>query len=155
MVERPFFDSSVLVAGLLDQGEASRAPMAVFDALQAGQIENPQTAWHCCLEFFAVVTRLPPGLRLDPDVALQLLEEEIVDRFEVHQMPARRVPTFFADAVAQGIGGGRVYDFHIAEVALASDPGAVVTENRRHFISLQRHGIPVLSAAELLEAAGV
>ncbi|HMB54346.1 MAG TPA: PIN domain-containing protein, partial [Thermoanaerobaculia bacterium] len=81
MMERPFFDTSVLVAGVLDLGEASEAPQALFDALNEGKIQSPQTAWHCCLELFSVVTRMPPGLRLAPEDALQLVEQEILARF--------------------------------------------------------------------------
>jgi hypothetical protein len=151
LVERPFFDTSVLVAGVLDLGEVSEAPQTLFDAIHEGRVQKPQTAWHCCLEFFAVVTRMPPDLRLAPGDALQLVEQEILDRFEVHQLPTDRLPHLFRAAVSHGIAGGRIYDLHIAEVALSCHPGAVITENRRHFTSLQRQGLPVLTAAELLE----
>ncbi len=44
--------------------------------------------------------------------------------------------------------GGRVYDAHIAEIARLSGVKVVVTDNRRHFLSLARHGIRVLGAEE-------
>lgn len=41
-----------------------------------------------------------------------------------------------------------MYDAHIAEIARISKAKAVVTDNRRHFLSLARHGIRVLAAEE-------
>jgi hypothetical protein len=35
------------------------------------------TAWHCCLEFFSVATRLPPEFRVSPRDAATLVEEEV------------------------------------------------------------------------------
>jgi len=48
-----------------------------MDAVANGQIERPLTAWHCCLEFYSVTTRLPEEYRLEPEIALRLLREEI------------------------------------------------------------------------------
>jgi hypothetical protein len=61
-----FFDTSVLVAGMVDLGRESEAAIAVIDAVADARIRDPRTAWHCCLEFFSVTTRLPeetPGSR--------------------------------------------------------------------------------------------
>jgi hypothetical protein len=37
--------------------------------------------WHCCLELYSVTTRLPEEYRLEPEVALRFLREEIFPRF--------------------------------------------------------------------------
>jgi len=42
-------------------------------AVAAGRVEKPATAWHCCLEFFSVATRLPPEYRVTPADAVTLL----------------------------------------------------------------------------------
>ncbi len=144
-----FLDTSVLVAGMVDLGEGSRAPFAVLDAVAEGAIERPATAWHCCLEFFSVTTRLPEEYRLEPGVALRFVEEEIFGRFAVHGLAAAARERFFRRAVAAGIGGGAVYDAHIAEIARTSGARAVVTENRRHFARLLGDGTRVVTAAEL------
>jgi hypothetical protein len=51
--------------------------------------------------------------------------------------------------------GGRVYDAHIAEIARLSGARAVVTDNRRHFAGLARHGIRVLGAEEFARSANL
>jgi hypothetical protein len=57
-----------------------------MDAVADGRIERPLTAWHCCLEFYSVTTRLPEEYRLEPETALRLLREEIFPRFSIHDL---------------------------------------------------------------------
>lgn len=148
---RVFFDSSVLLAGLLDIGEASADGQVMLDAVADGRIPEALTAWHCCLEIFSVATRLPEEYRVEPAAAARLLDEEILSRFRVVQLPPGEVPCFFGAAATDGVQGGRVYDLHIAEVARRAEAKEVVTDNRRHFVSLLRHGVRVLTSAEAVE----
>jgi predicted nucleic acid-binding protein len=143
---RAFFDTSILVSGLIEMDETPTPAGAIVDAIGDGRLHEPMTAWHCVLEFYSVATSLPGGLRLDPAHAGQLVREEILERFEVHDIPP---------AAREDFIGGRVYDAHIAEAARLAGAGLVVTENRRHFMPLLRHGIRVLTAAEFVEEHGV
>ena len=149
-----FFDTSVLIAGTIDFGHSSHHALLLMDAVADGRIERPLTAWHCCLEFYAVTTRLPEEYRLEPETALRLLREEIFGRFSVHDLQAELREEFLVSAVREGTTGGRVYDAHIAEVARQAGARLVATENRRHFTSLLRHGIRVLVSAELVDEIG-
>jgi hypothetical protein len=54
-----FFDTSVLIAGTIDFGHSSQHALLLMDVVADGRIERPLTAWHCCLEFYSVTTRLP------------------------------------------------------------------------------------------------
>ena len=145
-----FFDTSVLVAGMVELGPDSEAPFRLLDAVASGRIAPARTAWHCCLEFFSVTTRLPEEYRLDPDTALRFVQGELLGRFEVDALPARNRRSFLISAVDQGVSGGRIYDAHIAEVARRAGSEIVVTENRRHFTGLLRHGVRVLLSSELV-----
>jgi hypothetical protein len=89
-----FFDTSVLLAGLIEFGPMSVEAQRVMAGIAARRARRPHTAWHCCLEFYAVSTRLPEELRLSPSDALRLIEEEILARFRVHQLPERVQPEF-------------------------------------------------------------
>jgi hypothetical protein len=51
-------------------------------------LAKPGTAWHCCLGFFSVATRLPPEFRLRSADAIRLLEEEVFGRLTIHDLPA-------------------------------------------------------------------
>jgi predicted nucleic acid-binding protein len=150
-----FFDTSVLIAGMIDFGSSSHHALLLMDAVADGRIERPLTAWHCCLEFYAVTTRLPEEYRLDPEAALRFLREEIFARFSVHDLPAELREKFLVSTTGEGTAGGRIYDAHIAEIARLAGAQIVATENRRHFTPLLRHGIRVLVSTELADELGL
>jgi predicted nucleic acid-binding protein len=144
---RVFLDTSVLLAGMIDIGPASAPSQRLLDLLARPRSPfRPATAWHCCLEFYAVSTRLPEEYRLDPAAAVELLESEVLGRMEICDLPgARRGPLLRRSAQA-GVRGGRLYDAHIAEVAAGARSRWVVTDNVRHFASLETQGIRVLTS---------
>jgi predicted nucleic acid-binding protein len=145
-----FLDTSVLLAGLIDFGPQSAPAQSVMHAVAERRVAPAATAWHCCLEFFSVATRLPPEFRLTPADAVTLLKDEVLARMSVHELPASdRLPMLVA-AARDGIAGGRVYDTHIAEVARAAGATVVVTDNRRHFLSALRYEMRVETPAEFL-----
>jgi predicted nucleic acid-binding protein len=150
-----FFDTSVLIAGMIDFGPSSEHALLVMDAVADGRIECPLTAWHCCLEFYSVTTRLPEEYRLEPEAALRLLREEIFARFSIHDLAAELREEFLVSSVQEGTAGGRIYDAHIAEIARQAGARLVATENRRHFTPLLRHGIRVLVSSELAAESGL
>jgi predicted nucleic acid-binding protein len=150
-----FVDTSVLLAGLVELGDHSLAPSRILDAIARGSIRHPLTAWHCCLEFYSVATRLPAGLRLEPEQARRLIEAEILARFDVRDLPSELRLRFLADVARDRVSGGAVYDAHIAETALAASARIIVTDNRRHFVALLRHGIRVWNALEFIEGSGL
>jgi predicted nucleic acid-binding protein len=145
-----FFDTSVILAGLIDFGPQSAPAQSLLHAVAERRISDCMTAWHCCLEFFSVATRLPPEYRLTPADAVRLLEDEIMARMAVHELPAAARAAMIAAAAQDGMTGGRIYDAHIAEVARAVKSETIVTDNRRHFISALRYGMRVETPAEYL-----
>jgi predicted nucleic acid-binding protein len=150
MAVSTFLDTSVLLAGLVDFGPQSAPAQSVLHAVAEKKVAGPGTAWHCCLEFFSVSTRLPPEFRISPADASHLLQEEVFARMAVHDLPANDRVTLLRSAVQDGTAGGRIYDVHIAEVARAAGATVVVTDNRRHFLSALRHGLRVETPAEFL-----
>jgi predicted nucleic acid-binding protein len=145
-----FLDTSVLVAGLIDFGPQSAPAQSLLHAVAEKQVPPPATAWHCCLEFFSVSTRLPAEFRLTVADAVRLLEEEVFARMGIHDLPAADRRAMLKQAAQDGAAGGRIYDTHIAEVARAAGATVVVTDNRRHFLAALRHGIPVETPTEFL-----
>ena len=147
-----FLDTSVLLAGLVDFGPQSGPAQSVMHAVAEKTVPAPATAWHCCLEFFSVATRLPAGYRLKPADATRLVQEEIFGRMTVHDLPAGERLAFLITAGQDGTAGGRIYDSHIAEVARAAGAKLVITDNRRHFLAALRYGIRVETPSEFLAA---
>jgi predicted nucleic acid-binding protein len=149
-----FLDTSVILAGLVDFGPQSAPAQSLMHAVAEKHITSPATAWHCCLEFYSVATRLPPEFRVSPADAVTLLEEEVFARMAVHDLPAADRLTMLRGATRDGIAGGRIYDSHIADVARASGARVVVTDNRRHFVSALRYDLRVETPAEFLAQLG-
>jgi len=148
-----FLDTSVLLAGLVDFGPQSAPAQSVLHAVAEREIAAA-TAWHCCLEFFSVSTRLPPEFRLVPADAVRLLEEEVFERMTVHDLPAGDRLAMLRLAARDGMHGGRIYDVHIADVARSARALVIVTDNRRHFLAALRHGIRVETPPEFLASKG-
>ena len=150
MAVEVFFDTSVLLAGLIDLGPQSGPAQSVLHAVAEKTIRAPGTAWHCCLEFFSVATRLPPEFRLRPEDAARLLEEEIFGRMTVHDLPVADREQMLRFLASDRITGGRIYDVHIAEIARSAGARVIVTDNRRHFLSALRHDLRVETPSEFL-----
>jgi predicted nucleic acid-binding protein len=147
MVREAFLDTSVLLGGLIDLGPSVQAAQDVMEAVANGRARRPTTAWHCCLEFYAVATRLPEEFRLAPQDALRLLEREVLGRFRVLDLEPEARPSFLSVAVQQRVAGGRIYDAHIGAIARAAGAKVVVTDNIRHFSDLAREGCRVVDSA--------
>jgi predicted nucleic acid-binding protein len=147
-----FLDTSVLLAGLIDFGPQSAPAQSVMHAVAEQRIQHPSTAWHCCLEFFSVATRLPPEFRLNPSDAAMLLDQEVFSRFAVHDLPQTARVGMLQAAAHDGVAGGRIYDTDIAETARAAGATVIVTDNRRHFLSALRYGIRVETPTEFVAA---
>jgi predicted nucleic acid-binding protein len=145
-----FLDTSVLLAGLIDFGPQSAPAQSVMHAVSEGRVQSAATAWHCCLEFYSVATRLPPEFRLTPHDAVTLLEQEAFARITVHDLPPADRIGMLRAAAHDAISGGRIYDAHIAEVARAVRAAVIVTDNRRHFLSALRYDVRVETPAEFL-----
>jgi len=149
---RVFLDTSVLLAGLIDFGPQSAPAQSLLHAVAEQRLREAATAWHCCLEFFSVSTRLPPEFRLPPADAVRLLAEEVFARMQVHDLPAANRLPMLRTAAHDAIAGGRIYDTHIAEVARAVGASVIVTDNRRHFVSALRYDVRVETPAEFVES---
>jgi predicted nucleic acid-binding protein len=150
-----FFDTSILVAAFIEMGETPSPAEAALDAIASERVSRPLTAWHCVLEFYSVATRLPAKVRMDPSSAAAIVRGQILQRFEVCDLPAGARGAFIDGMVAERIAGGRIYDAHVAEAARLAGAEVVVTENRRHFVPLMRYGIRVMTAAEFAEEYGI
>lgn len=116
-------------------------------AVAEGAPRRSLTAWHCCLEFYAVATRLPEEFRLSPTDAGRLVEEELLGRLQVVDLPASARLELVRQAVRERVAGGRLYDAHIAETAHGAGARLVVTDNVRDFSGLRLHGVRVIDSA--------
>lgn len=96
------------------------------------------------VEAYAVLTRLPPPHRLNPDDALALLNTNFLEPGKVVTLDERAYRALLRSAPAKTIVGGRVYDAVIVECAIRGTATTLLTFNERDFASLAPPGIEIV-----------
>lgn len=148
-MKKVFLDTNIFVAGLLEIS-ADSACRDILVALAHRRLRSGVTAWHCCLEFFSVTTRLPPDYRLSAEAALALLTEHVFNRVEVVDLPVEDAVLWLKKQAASEIRGGLVYDAHLAQIAHSSGCAMLVTTNLSDFRQVTPHGIELLSPRQFV-----
>lgn len=124
-------DTSVVIAALLASHEHhTRALPVVWAALDGRMAVLPLPA---LLEAFAVLTRLPPHLRLRPAYARAALEANFRHQASLVSLDTESGWPLLEAAGAAGIAGGAIYDFQILQCAKRAGATRLATLNRRHF----------------------
>ena len=149
-MKKIFLDTNVFVSGLLESS-SDPACHAILDALAARRLRSCVTAWHCCLEFFSITTRLPLDYRLSPEAAVVLMVEHIFDKVEVSDLPVEHAIEWMRKLAGSHARGGLIYDAHIAQVAHHSGCALLVTHNTVDFRKIAPHGVEVLNPREFVE----
>lgn len=124
-----FFDTSVLVSAVLVQNVDHDRSLAVY--LSANQ-KHSFCAAHSLAEVYSTLTRMPANQRMQCDQALSVIED-ITKRFRTMALDSAEYYSVIADAVAQGIAGGTIYDALIARCALKAKAEIIYTWNVDHF----------------------
>ena len=130
-----FFDTSVLVAGLVEAHPSHRSAFPWIRRVHAGQIRG-EVAAHSLAETYSVLTTLPHQPRITPAASLRLIQAT-ARRFQVVPLGTRDymgVARALADA---GFAGGIVYDALVARAAAKSGAERILTLNRRDFDRLK------------------
>lgn len=149
-MKKVFLDTNVFVSGLLDVSPDS-ACRAILEALESRRLRSCVTAWHCCLEFFSVTTRLPPEYRLSAEDSIALLTEHVFDRVQVEGLPVEDAIPWLKKLGGSEVRGGLVYDAHLAHIAHRAGCVLLVTSNLSHFRQVAPHGIEILSARQFMD----
>ena len=149
-MKKAFLDTNIFVSGLLEVS-ADSACRDILVALGNRRLRFCVTAWHCCLEFFSVTTRLPPDYRLSAEAAVALLTEHVFNRLEVVDLPVEDAVRWLKSHATSEIRGGLIYDAHLAQIAARSGCAALVTQNIADFRQVAPPGIEVLSPRQFAD----
>jgi predicted nucleic acid-binding protein len=129
---RRFFDTSVLVAAVLEEHEHHQPS---FLAVSKANRSSAFCAAHNLVEMYATLTRYPGKQRLSPDQALLTLSV-FENRLTIVALEAREHLVAIRRFAAMGITGGTMYDALIAACALKAEVDVLYTWNIGHFILL-------------------
>jgi predicted nucleic acid-binding protein len=101
---------------------------------------------HSLAEVYSVLTRMPRPLQVSTDVALRLIEHDILNYTEVIALTADDYRNLIRHLSQAGIAGGAVYDGIIASVAAKAQVDQIITLNARDF----RRVYPSLAASVIV-----
>lgn len=141
------------MSGLLEVSKDS-ACRAILEALASRRLRTGVTAWHCCLEFFSLTTRLPPDYRLSAEASIALLTEHVFNRVEVVDLPVEDAVAWLKRQQASEVRGGLIYDAHLAQIAHRAGCVILVTTNLADFRQVTPPGIEILSPQQFLARLG-
>lgn len=124
-----FFDTSVLVSAVLVQNVGHQASLTAYLAARKNQA---YCAAHSLAEVYSTLTRFPGKQRMSGDQALLVLDD-IRTRLAVIALEPEEYCSAIADAAAEGVVGGAIYDALIAHCALKAKATTIYTWNIGHF----------------------
>lgn len=129
---RVFFDTSVLVAAMIEHHPAHERALPWLQRTKAGTDSGVISA-HSIAELYSVLTTLPVQPRIAPSVARRLIEENVLSSCEVVSLSRDDYADLLAHLVSLEIAGGTTYDAMILHAATKVEVDRIVTLNERHF----------------------
>ena len=129
------FDTSTLVAALLQKHPHHAAAFARLRAVKTGTLEGCVTT-HGLAELFATLTALPLKPRLLPADVQRIIQQSVLSHFTLIPLGPQEYRDAMSLTVAQNLSSGAIYDaLHLAG-ARSAGCTTLYTLNLRHFRSL-------------------
>jgi predicted nucleic acid-binding protein len=127
-----FFDTSVLLAAVIQKHTAHERAFAVLEGVQSGKNEGLVSA-HSLAELYANLTKLPPPFRHSPEQALLTIEENVLNYFKISSLTGNDYSALIREAALAGIQGGTIYDAVLLKSASKAEADQIYTLNLKHF----------------------
>ena len=126
---RAYFDSSVLIAAFVQEEKHHER------AVEALANSSGFTSTHALAEMYGTLTsgRLP--IRLTPEEAIEMIEQNVLARMEILELSLRDYRAALAESKANGARGGAVYHLLHLQAARRGQAKRILTLNIRHFQS--------------------
>lgn len=132
MNSKLFFDSSVLVAALVrNHPHHAQAHAIVNDTVSRG--ETLYFSAHALAEVYAVLTRIPEPVRVEPTDAWFLIERSLLSHAEVVAIDTQDYRSLVEVCAVENWAGGRVYDMIHIRAAQRCGCTRLYTFNVKHF----------------------
>jgi predicted nucleic acid-binding protein len=141
-----FFDTSVLLAAMLEEHESHRRAFSALERVHSGRDEGLIGA-HTLAELYSALTRMPAPFRHSPNEALLSIEENVLKHFRIVTLSGSDYVELIREAASRGIQGGTTYDALLLRTAVKADANRILTLNLKHF-----HAVAAGKVAELLFA---
>lgn len=141
---RVAFDTSVLVAALLENHTHHQRALIWWKSVVAGDLEGVFSL-HALAETWSVLTRLPLKPRLSGSEALQVLER-LQQAFTTIALPQELYDAALRRSATSKLSSGAVFDALHVVAAEAAEADLILTFNVKHFLPLTTSASPLLLA---------
>lgn len=129
---RILFDTSVLIAAMIEGHSAHRVALPWLQRIRA-KTDAGLVAAHTLIELYAVLTRLPVSPRISPAMALQLIQNNVLDTCTIVTFSDAEYAVLLKHLVDLGIVGGVVYGALPLHAAWTAGVDRIVTLNAHDF----------------------
>ena len=129
------FDTSVLVAALLQQHPHHGIAFPLLQAVKGGSVQGHLTT-HGLAELFATLTALPLKPRLLSSDVQRIIRQSILDDFVLIPLGSDHYRDAIQLTVTRNLASGAIYDALHLIGALSASCTTLYTLNLRHFRSL-------------------
>lgn len=126
------YDTSIIVAGMI---EAHERHVDAHRHLNRRPTEHYQiyVATHTLAEAYSTLTRLPRNLRLSPGQAFTLIQEIVIEAFELVSLDNQDYVSVLQRLSSSGLSGGVTYDALLIQAGLKANVDHIFTLNVGHF----------------------
>ena len=127
------FDTSVLVAAMVEAHPGHRAAVSWLQRALGGEIEYLVSA-HTLAELFAVLSTLPTSPRPSPGLVRQMIHENVERSARIVALTRADYSAVLREVADLGLSGGVVYDGLIARAARKAKADRLLTLNPADFL---------------------
>ena len=138
-----YFDTSVLIAALVEQLPHHEAALACLASACRGQ--EAITSTHTLAEAYAMLTALPLPRRIQPAEARLIVTESVLKKLTVLPLSARVYERAMARVADRGLASGVIYDALHLQCAEGASCRRLYTCNLGDFQRLQPQGVTLLA----------
>lgn len=125
-------DTSALVAAMVEAHPEHQRGLLWVQRAKRGEI-TAIVASHTLAELYSVLTSMPVQPPISPSTAWRLIQENVLNTFEVVDLPTDDYQAVLIRLAQLGIIGGAIYDALIAYAASKAEVEQIVTFNEKHF----------------------
>ncbi len=127
-----YVDTNTIVARAVVNHVHNANAVALFRQIEQKRW-TPVISTHGLTEIYAVLTGAPFQPRISPAEAWQILQQNILEKFDIEPLTRNDYSKIIKECAAQGWTGGRVYDAIHVHIARKMQCSRIYTFNVSHF----------------------
>jgi len=144
-----YLDTNIWVAAFISKHPKHiSSKELIADCLQ--QNIEIVTSAHCLAEVYSVLTKLPGAFRIPPEMAVKLIESNIINKCRLVDLTYTEYVEIINDAAYKNLVSGAIFDGLHVKAALKAEVNIIYTNNLGDF---RRFDIPeriILSSPDLM-----